>query len=496
MRIALLNEGTYPVLKGGVSTWCDQLISNLDEHDFHLVTLTGKDTVPVWEMPANVTGVTLHGMWDAPPARTKLALADTRRQMRRAAELLKDVWSAILTPGRGEADLDALRAALQEWSQLGPQPLAWILAREGSTEALMGAWADHWADSERPAHLSAASAAHITRFVDRSLAVMDLSFPDVDVVHAAANGPAALIGLARHWQDGSPLLLTEHGVYLRERYLALNATGWPWNIRYAMMAFLRAVCRLAYTDAAIVAPVSEFNAAWESELGTWRDKIVTIANGVDPERLPHVTAEPSTPTISFYGRIDPLKDLQTMISAFSLVHEQMPEAKLRLFGPVPEGNETYHRGLVDLVDANGLNDSITFEGPVSDPLVAIRAGHVVALSSISEGLPFTVLEAMMAGRATVSTDVGGVSECVGRSGSRGLLVPARDPQAFADALLELLRDSSMRQWMGANARAYAMENFTLSTFAARYRKVLEDCSPAPISLPNRFSGFESVAVAA
>ena len=485
MRIALINEGTYPVLHGGVSTWCDQLITNLDEHDFHLVTLTGRDTSPVWDLAPNVTGMTLQGMWDAPPARSRLALTETRHQVRRAPQVLEKVWAAILPVGQGEADLDALRPALQELSTLGPQPLAWILAREGSTSALMQAWATHWADAEQPANLTAASAALITRFVDRSLAVLDVPFPDVDVVHAAANGPAALIGLARHWKDGTPLLLTEHGVYLRERYLALNATGWPWNVRYAMLAFLRAVCRLTYEEATIISPVSEFNASWEAELGADRDKIVPIVNGVDPKHLPQVTAEPQVPTVSFVGRIDPLKDLHTLVNAFALVHQQMPEAKLRLFGPVPDGNEAYHQSIVDLVDSSGLAVHVTFEGSVSDPLVAIAAGHVVALSSISEGLPFTVIEAMMAGRATVSTDVGGVNECVGRTGTRGMLVPPRDPVAFADALLDLLSDANLRRRVGSDARQYALENFTLDKFAQSYRTLFDDCSGIVGSFPRR-----------
>ena len=84
---------------------------------------------------------------------------------------------------------------------------------------------------------------------------------------------------------------------------------------------------------------------------------------------------------------------------------------------------------------------MTFAGPVASSRDAFAAGHVVALSSISEGMPYTVIEAMMCGRATVSTDVGGVAETVGDA---GLVVPPRDPRAFATACLELLTDPARR----------------------------------------------------
>ncbi|MFC7484097.1 glycosyltransferase [Luedemannella flava] len=89
---------------------------------------------------------------------------------------------------------------------------------------------------------------------------------------------------------------------------------------------------------------------------------------------------------------------------------------------------------------------------------AYAAGHVVVLSSISEGFPYTVIEAMTSGRATVSTDVGGVGEAVGDT---GLVVPPRDPAAMAEACLTLLRDDLLRHKLGAAARQRALEFFTV-----------------------------------
>ena len=81
------------------------------------------------------------------------------------------------------------------------------------------------------------------------------------------------------------------------------------------------------------------------------------------------------------------------------------------------------------------------------------------LSSISEGFPYTVIEAMSSGRPTVSTNVGGVvAEAVGDT---GIVVPPRDPRAFADACLMLLQDEELRARLGAQARRRVLDMFTL-----------------------------------
>ena len=90
---------------------------------------------------------------------------------------------------------------------------------------------------------------------------------------------------------------------------------------------------------------------------------------------------------------------------------------------------------------------------------AYAAGHIVVLCSITEGFPYTLIEAMACGRACVATDVGGVSEAIGSVA--GSVVPPRNPAALARACLRLLRDDKLRRTMGAAARARAVEHFTV-----------------------------------
>lgn len=260
-------------------------------------------------------------------------------------------------------------------------------------------------------------------------------------------------------------------MFLRERYLALDDGARTWAQRRAVTGVIRRICEVVYREADRILPVSDFNRRWEERLGAEPKKVITIHNGVQPDLFEPVGPEPEVPTLSWVGRIDPLKDLHTLVRAFRLVRERIPEARLRLFGPVPDGNEAYRLSVEMLVDELGAGDAVTFEGPSPGSRPAIAAGSVVVLSSISEGLPFTVLEAMMCGRPTVSTDVGGVAECLDPERRAGLVVPSRDPEAFAAACVELLADPERRRAMAEAARWHALGTATLDRCLDEYRAV-------------------------
>lgn len=478
MRIALINEGTYPVNTGGVSTWCDQLVTGMPDHQWDVVTLTASPGTPVtWTLPPQVRSTVQHPMWA--PVRHGITESQLLGRRRRAQmrEAIREFWAAVLPPSGSPAggegpvrhDPAALRSSLQALIEAGGGDLSRLLVGEGSASALLDAWEAHSPAIGRTARLSVGAAVQAATLVDRTLAATDVRFGPVDVVHASSNGAASLVALARKWRDGTPVILTEHGVYLRERYLAIAGTQLGWAARYAVCTALRALCVLTYAEADLLLPVSDFNARWAVRLGADPFRIHTVHNGVDTTTMQPVGPEPAAPTISFIGRIDPLKDLDNLVRAYAVVRRGLPETRLRIFGPCPPGNEGYKRLIETTIDELGVADGVTWEGPTAGPRPAFEAGTVVALSSISEGLPFTTIESMMCGRATVNTDVGGVSEAVGRDGTLGGLVPPRDPEAFGRECLRLLLDDELRTETSRRAREHALHRFNLVTCVDRFR---------------------------
>jgi glycosyltransferase involved in cell wall biosynthesis len=272
-----------------------------------------------------------------------------------------------------------------------------------------------------------------------------------------------------------PFLLTEHGVHLRERYLEYG--GLPIAVKAVLLRFYRSLSRIAYAEAQLIVAASQFNQRWELRHGAHPAKVVVVPNGVEPLRYPPLDHEPTVPTIVWVGRIDPFKDLHTLIRAFRVVRDVEPLARLRIAGPVPESGHAYAQSCLDLIETLGLRGAVDVSGPVPSSRLAYAEGHLVALSSISEGLPYTIIEAMMCSRPTVSTDVGGVTEVVG---SAGLIVPPGDPVAFATACLELLADPARRRDLGIRGRGRAMAHFTVDRMLAAYRALYVDVlSTAP-----------------
>ncbi|WP_152683467.1 hypothetical protein [Kocuria sp. SM24M-10] len=158
--------------------------------------------------------------------------------------------------------------------------------------------------------------------------------------------------------------MSEHEVHLRERYLALGRTEMPWAARRAIMAFVAAPYRLPYREYPKATPVSRVSARWKKLPGAGDGQRETIVNGVDPAMFTAVESEPAVPTVSSVGGIDPLKDLGTFARAFALVRQDIPEARLRLAGPVQPSNVPYKSEMVALAERARRLRTAQLGGPV------------------------------------------------------------------------------------------------------------------------------------
>ena len=366
--------------------------------------------------------------------------------------------------------------ALYELAELARDGrLSAALRTESALRSLMWIWTmPHLPTAQaRPTVHDALTA---TDLLEHALRPLGTRIPEDSVAHAVSSGLATLPALAAHKLDGVPFLLTEHGIYLRERYLGYRSGEQRWPVKAFMLGFYRELNSLGYREADLITPCNQYNRRWEERGGADSHKIRTVYNGVDPHAFPHAGPEPEVPTLTWCGRVDPIKDLETLLRAYAMVRAELPETRLRLFGPVPAGGEAYRTRLEKLAAELGVTDGLTFEGRITEVWRAYAAGHVVMLSSISEGFPFSIIEAMSCGRTTVSTDVGGVSEAVGDT---GLVVPPREPEKMAAAALTLLRDDERRLELGASARQRVIDRFTLRRSVDAFRTIYQELAGSP-----------------
>jgi polysaccharide biosynthesis protein PelF len=467
MDVALIGEGTYPHQFGGVSVWCDQLVRGMPDYDFSLVALVATGSEPVrWSLPENVTSVESVALWGPPPAWRPSGRRGRRRSRPAECPALPDLIDVLLAPpGEGQDRFADVLREIFEFAQT--ENLAASLSSNWAVSLLSKTWRDWRLDSTEVAP-SLHDAVNAMQLLEHSL--RPLSHPPVraDVAHAVTNGLGALPALAAKWRYGTPMVVTEHGVYMREQYMHSRNSPFRWPVRALYLRLLRRLCSLGYSEAELTTPGNVYNKRWEEQLGADLSRVRTIYNGVDPADFPAIETEPAVPTISWAGRIDPVKDLETLLLAFALVHRQMPAARLRMFGSPPHGLEPYLERCKALADELGLAGVATFEGRVEKIRDAYDSGQIVVLCSISEGFPYTLIEAMTCGRPCVATDVGGVSEAVADT---GMIVPPRNPEALAQSCLALLRDASLRRKLGTAARMRALEYFTVDRAISAFDEI-------------------------
>lgn len=469
MKISLITEGTYPHSRGGVSVWCDQIIRGMPDVEFEVEALVASAAQPVaCGLPPNVREVKARALW-GPPERGRRDGRSGRQQFIDAYERLIEL---LLDPSAQPHDMPGVLRALCRYADradLGAAARSEAAATALARQWRPGAATGRTVAATTPKNLSDVVA--VCTHLEHSLRTLALPCPSGDLCHTAANGLGALVAMAAKWRTGKPFILTEHGVYLREGYLGYRRQGFSQPVRTLLLRFLRLLTSAAYLEADAIAPSTLYNARWERQNGADVSRIKVIPNGVDPEQFP-VAADPPGPVMSWVGRVDPLKGLETLINAFAEVRETIPHARLRMFGATPPGNETYRDRCLDLIDQRRLKGAASFEGMVPEAVTGYHAGQIVMLTSISEGLPYSVMEAMMAGRPVVATDVGGVRELVGDA---GIVVRSGDVSAIAQASLRLLGDHRLRRRLGTVARARAMERYQVrhgvEAYRALYREV-------------------------
>lgn len=192
-------------------------------------------------------------------------------------------------------------------------------------------------------------------------------------------------------------------------------------------------------------------------IGT-RERFHVVPLGLDLERFRPVDRAVARATLGLpldalivvlVGRLVPIKRVDRMIRGFATLQARRPDARLYVIG---DGSE---RAAAEAQAAHaGLSDAVVFCGWRSDTPTWYAAADFVALSSDNEGTPLAIIEAAAAGRAAVSTAVGGVADVV-VDGVTGLLAPVDDETAFADALVRMAQDDELRERLGAAAPGVA-----------------------------------------
>jgi glycosyltransferase involved in cell wall biosynthesis len=243
--------------------------------------------------------------------------------------------------------------------------------------------------------------------------------------------------------------------------------GWAFSAYSGLPSLLYRVSdRLMAPLTTVTICVSETELAAGLEAGTCSpERSVVIHNAVDVSGAPRSRHDRPTPRLIAVGRLKAPKDFLTLIRALAALPGQAFEALIVGDGPERSQIEAEIRRL-------DLQARVRLAGERSDVPELLAESDVFVLSSRSEGLPVSVLEAMAAELPVVATDVGGLAELV-VDGETGILVPPGDEAALTEALGRVVADRELRRRLGTAGRVRAESSFDLSAFRRAHLELYE-----------------------
>jgi glycosyltransferase involved in cell wall biosynthesis len=282
------------------------------------------------------------------------------------------------------------------------------------------------------------------------------------LVHTHSPVPAAAARLLS--RSPTRLIHTEHNVwdrYRRPTYIA-NALTYPRN------------------DAVIAVSDGVADSIRRPRWVPWRyPPVETLLHGVEPDSAPRgpearaaarreLGLDESVPVIGTVANFTPKKDHAGLLEALDRIRVRIPEAMLLLVGSGP-----LEEALRADATARNLDGHVRFLGSRDDVPTLLPALDVFVLGSRFEGLPISLLEAMAAEVACVSTGVGGIPEVI-TDGVEGRLVPVGDPSALGDAIIEVLDDRDERAALAAAGRARVEAEFSIQRAVRRTEEIYTD----------------------
>ena len=277
------------------------------------------------------------------------------------------------------------------------------------------------------------------------------------VVHLHNPAPTLQAAAGARLAGAACVLATRHSLveppYDRSAEIKFSLFAWCW------LDWVAGICEITCENLR-KAPLAQ------------RSRIVRVYNGtaaIEPVNLP-ATPEAEF-RLLFVGRLAPVKDLSTLLYAVARAAERVPNLSLSVVGDGPA-----RLGLEELARSLKLEDRVRFFGQQLATAPFFCSADLFVMSSLSEGLPMSLLQAASVGLPAVVTQVGGMEEVLRLSGG-GILTPVCDREAMADAIVRIATDPSLREELGRRALESYRAQFTVEQMNTAYMRLYRSARP-------------------
>lgn len=478
MKICIVAEGCYPYAVGGVSGWINSMIKSFPEHEFVILAIVSErseETKFAYELPDNVSAVYESYLNDLDWGRKP----KTGRRTHLTQKQFKALRSVVL-------DREPEWNTLIELFQKTSISIDDLLMGADFLSIVEECYQRKYPQIVFSDFLWTMRSIYLPFFL-----IMKTKLPEADIYHCVATGYAGVLGSMAKYINGCGLIVSEHGIYTREREEEILKANWVGGVyKNIWIDQFRKMSYLAYDRADIVTSLYSHARELQLELGCPAEKTYVVPNGITISRFENLygktVEDENYINIGAVVRVAPIKDVKTMIRAFTYAKSKMANLRLWIMGP-DEKDGTYGEECRELVEVLGIEDVI-FTGSV-DVTQYLGRMDFTLLTSISEGQPLTILESFAAHKPVIATDVGNCRGLIygeegDTFGTAGILCHVMNVQEIAEAIRTLAYNPAKCEEMGNNGynrvstyfRVEQMRDTYENIYDAAYDNVYENIS--------------------
>lgn len=463
MKVCLVLEGCYPYVNGGVSSWVHNYILATKDTKYILCTIyPNKESKGkfVYDIPDNVIQIEEYFMddFDIDNYESKNDYFPSNLFINETKNIIcgNDVnWDIIFSEITNKKfDLCSFFKS-REYIDLVTEISEKYLTEAGFSN---------------------------TFFTLRSIltplfSLMMFDIPKADLYHSIVTGYGGVMAACASFTHNKPYVLSEHGIYPREREEELLQATWVMDsFRKIWIDFFYTLSKCSYKYAHVVTSLYGHAKSLQIEIGCDKDKCMIIPNGIHYDKYSKIKPKKENGFIDIGAiiRFSAIKDIKTMLYAFHELKNKFPNVRLHILGST--NDEEYKKECLDLIDLLNLDD-VLIRGQVN-VLETLEEFDFTILTSISEGQPLVILESFAAARPVVCTDVGSCSEIIfglnKNEEPAGFCCKSMDSFGIANSMLKLCKDKDLIVKLGKNGQKRVKNYYGYQKMLDNYKKSYEE----------------------
>ncbi|PLX16104.1 MAG: hypothetical protein C0601_10800 [Candidatus Muiribacterium halophilum] len=479
--VCLISEGSYPYIRGGVADWIEKIIQSMPEFDFSLFFIgsTRRQNQKIkYDFPENLKEYKEIFIFD------EFKHSDSFFNNNLIKRIDKIICQIIENGKADEKDLSYLIRCF-----IKNRKCIKSLIVDRRFFRLIEKYAERFAPEKSFIDLYWNLVFILEALLSLIYGAIDI--PKARIYHSVSTGYAGMAGVIAKIMNKSDLMLTEHGIYTRERKIDINQTNWIYqdkiksvfDIKDAMffkrlwVSFFSVLSRVIYDSSDGIYSITNYNSIIQRQEGASEEKLEVIPNGIDIEPFKECRRERTKiKKVALIGRVVQVKDIMTFIKAAFIVGSYYKDIEFEVLGPYEEDTEYFE--ICDRFNNTlGFQDRLKFLGRV-DLKSNLKEIDLVVLTSISEGLPLVILEAFAAGIPVVSTNIGGCPELIHGNplwkediaiGDAGVICRVMDVNGIAKAIENLIHDNLIYIKYSKAAIKRVEKFYSLKTVSDQYK---------------------------